>query len=66
MTSGRGSEKRSYRNSNMDGDDEDIIQKWILKMEEAEKAEDATLTFFSQASTVLHGTLQVNVARSVY
>ncbi len=46
MTSGRGSEKRSYRNSNMDGDDEDIIQKWILKMEEAEKAEDATLTFF--------------------
>ncbi len=47
MTSGRGPEKSSSRNSNnskMDGD-EDIMQKWILRMEEAGKAEDASLTF---------------------
>ncbi len=49
MTSGREYEKSSNRNSNnskMDGDDEDIMQKWILRMEEAGKAEDASLTFF--------------------
>ncbi len=44
MPSGRISE-RNGSNNNKDGDYEGVMQKWILRMEEAEKAEDASLAF---------------------